>query len=312
MLKKFSLLLLLGILISSLSIAQDSLCTVPIGEKVYILHHVSPKQTLYSLSKRYNLTIDQLISSNPSAKDSIILPGEILKIPTRFKVSASEQPILNYRLVRIDTLVHVVTAGETLYRIKQHYKLSSLDSIVAWNKEKIDTIRPGQELIVGWIMDTIKVDEALIYKKVGSEKETNTEDKKEAPTDTIAEEPKQTVSDSLHKIMLSIKPYKETYLANDTIEGMIFQRQKGISTWLESSVNTPKGYYALHESIDKGTILKVRNLMNDEEVYVKVIGKLPDSEENKKVLMKLSNDAANYLGVLDKRFIAEINYYVKK
>lgn len=47
-------------------------------------------------------------------------------------------------------------------------------------------------------------------------------------------------------------------------------------------------FLALHRTAPVGTIMQVRNQMNDLSVFVKVIGKLPDTGANDKVVVKIS------------------------
>lgn len=286
----------------------DSLTTVIINDQDYILHYTEPGQTLYSLSKRYNITIENILLFNPSARDSVIFPGEILKIPTVINKTEKTDSFTNI----IAPKYHVVSLGETLYKIKQQYQVS-LDSLRAWNGKSADTIRPGQQLVVGWdttirylffenISEVSMLDSSLLY---GREDSLNLGASNPYETSTL-------INDSLNYFLNAIKPYRDKYKKMELDSSMIPKRQRGIATWVENNGDGAKGFFALHSGFERGDIIKVRSLMNDEEIYVKVIGKLPDTEENKKVLVKVSYDTAKYLGVLDARFLAEINYFVKK
>jgi hypothetical protein len=54
--------------------------------------------------------------------------------------------------------------------------------------------------------------------------------------------------------------------------------------------------------------MMVKNLMNGKIVTVKVIGKVPATSINEKVLIKISASAAKTLGVLDEKFLVELAY----
>ncbi len=49
-------------------------------EAHYIYHEVQPKETLYSLSKQYNISIEDLITENPELKEGLKF-GQTIKIP---------------------------------------------------------------------------------------------------------------------------------------------------------------------------------------------------------------------------------------
>ena len=75
----------------------------------------------------------------------------------------------------------------------------------------------------------------------------------------------------------------------------------------ESQAN--RKYLALHRTAPMGTILKVRNEMNNREVFVRVMGKLPETAVNDKLVIKISKSAYDRLGAIDPRFRVEVTYY---
>ena len=54
---------------------------VRIGEKLYLVHKVQPKQTVFSICKAYGITADDLVVANPDVKAGL-KAGAILYIPT--------------------------------------------------------------------------------------------------------------------------------------------------------------------------------------------------------------------------------------
>ena len=67
-------------------------------------------------------------------------------------------------------------------------------------------------------------------------------------------------------------------------------------------------YLALHKTAPVGTIMQVKNQMNGQSVYVRVIGALPDTGENENVLVRLSPRAMQKLGTSDAKFRVETSY----
>jgi len=64
----------------------------------------------------------------------------------------------------------------------------------------------------------------------------------------------------------------------------------------------------MHRTAPIGTIMQVKNEMNNLTVFVRVIGKLPDTGENTNVTIRISKTAYDRLGAIDKRFPVEISY----
>ena len=82
----------------------------------------------------------------------------------------------------------------------------------------------------------------------------------------------------------------------------------GLAELIEGTEGNRK-YLALHRSAPMGTILKVRNEMNNREVFVRVMGKLPDTAMTDKLIIKISRSAYDRLGAIDPRFRVEVTYY---
>jgi len=284
--------------------ALDSLTTISIDSQQYILHHVEAKESLYGISRRYNSTLAIIIRNNPLAKDSILVEGDILKIPIKSSliVAQSIQDTLHKA-----PIYHTVIGGETLYAIKSMYEGLDISSLRKWNNLQGDTIRLGQRLIIAW--------EEILDSNIVVQDSANNIDSNVMYIPDLRDSLGMLVSkikqDSIAFYQRVIAPYQTIYQTYAD-SGLLETSTRGIATWLPSSNNEEINFYALHSSIPRGTIVKVTNLMNDESVLVKVVGSLPPTQENKRVLMKLSYSVAKYLGVLDARFLAELKYFVEE
>lgn len=116
----------------SLTIApQDSVRLVTIDGKKYVLYEVEAGETLYSISRKYKVLIDDVKEANPELQQGL-KAGQIIKIPYNKpeEVQGSKPK------------VHVVQQGETLYGISRKYGIS-LDDLKKWNEWEL---KIGQEL----------------------------------------------------------------------------------------------------------------------------------------------------------------------
>ncbi len=80
----------------------------------FYYHIVKPKETLYGLSRSYNVTIDEIKMENPELGD-VLKEGSVLKIPKH---------TVNDQAVAISTKTHKIEAGETLYSIAKQYNVT--------------------------------------------------------------------------------------------------------------------------------------------------------------------------------------------
>ena len=93
----FFLFFLFGIMLSGNLVAQEvvverSSQKTQIGGKEYYMHHVKQGQTLYSISKAYNVTAEEIEKLNPEVKNGL-KAGLVLGIPVRpVKVQKEQKP----------------------------------------------------------------------------------------------------------------------------------------------------------------------------------------------------------------------------
>ncbi len=63
-------------------------------------------------------------------------------------------------------------------------------------------------------------------------------------------------------------------------------------------------------NVPAGQIVKVRNLMNNKVIYLKVVGPVSSKDAEKNIAIKISKSAANDLNIIEDRFLAEWTWYV--
>ncbi len=100
----------------------------------YLIHTVSAKETLYSLSKQYGISMEEICELNPELKTGNLKKGAKLKFPNTIKIvdtndqikapKSVEIPTTNETTVATTDLIHKVQAKETLYRISKKYGVS--------------------------------------------------------------------------------------------------------------------------------------------------------------------------------------------
>ena len=135
----------------------DSLTVKIINGKRFIVHRVDAGQTAMAVTRRYSITLTELIKHNPHIKPDKLKKGELVYIPVSDSLSSgvtaeSSVDKLNTHAnaeAEKSTLItrHTVQAGETLTKIAQKYKLSMAD-IIRWNSLRDNKIEIGQVLIV--------------------------------------------------------------------------------------------------------------------------------------------------------------------
>ena len=148
---------------AGLSIGQIILIPV-VGEVVkqtstsnFIRHEVLPKQTLYSLSRQYGVSIDEIIANNPETASGLNV-GMILKIPTKQAdkttkaliapvASVSGKMVVSQReeTPQVPLRTHIVRRKETFYSISRQYNVTVEELTAANNMVPLKT---GQKLVI--------------------------------------------------------------------------------------------------------------------------------------------------------------------
>jgi len=93
------------------------------------IHVVLPGQTLYSISKLYNVPIEEIINENHLSSDTIKINQKLI-IPINKTIAPKTKDTLDLK----NFIIHIVEEKETLYSISRKYKVS-IDDILRNNED---------------------------------------------------------------------------------------------------------------------------------------------------------------------------------
>ncbi len=116
------------------SSAPGSAQTKPTGQNITFNHTVSSGETVYSISKMYNTTVEEVYRLNPTSRDGIA-EGQLLVIPQRRVISEEKEE--NYRY-------HTILPKETLYSVSRTYSLKPEDVVRANPGLSVETFQIGR------------------------------------------------------------------------------------------------------------------------------------------------------------------------
>ncbi len=304
------------------------------GDKVYIVHRVETKETLFGISKRYKVPMSEILDVNPGTKKGlevgqlilipfvetmplaqsggihVVKPSETLYFISKlYEVSVEDIKKWN-NLARNELNVgqklkiikkvqnkvkddnkggnwHIVKAGETLFSVSQQYDVT-IDQLRGWNDLRDNSISIGQKIKVSEPEDLIG--RATDVKDV-------TKDVIKTPEKIIRPPEK----------IVKVGEKRDTEVVRTTSSSYVRKVEDGLAAMILGSTENKK-YLALHRTAEIGTIMQVRNEMNNLVVFVRVLGKLPDTGENENILVRISKAAYQRLGAIDKKFRVEISY----
>lgn len=104
-------------------------------------HTILPKETLYSVSRYYNIRPEEVMAVNPGLSADTFQAGKTIRIPTA--LSTASRSTTSSEAVK--NIVHRVEKGETLYSIARKYNVSQ-DDIYRANPGLSTNLKSNQEI----------------------------------------------------------------------------------------------------------------------------------------------------------------------
>lgn len=366
----------------------DSIGVERVGEKTYILHKVSPQETLFAISRKYQVPVGDIQNANEVLKQGLKI-GQTIRVP-----------YMDKSVLPAGTSVHKVATGETLFSISKKYGVT-VDSLKQWNKLLGNDLSVGQSLIVKEIDPAQKTTVASVNNAAASVSQSApqtvqkpTESKptveqvkvveQKAETPRTKPEPVKTqpevnrLASQTTQSMTPVAPgewISHTVKSGETLFSLSTQYGSSVEDlikWNALSSNnlrsgqvikvgrTPEGpstvpvigtpkvvsstaemkveptpentsggfkniketgqaeliegtgghkkYLVLHRTAPVGSVIRVKNEENDLTIFARVVGTLPETGDNSKLIIKLSQAAYDQLKAVNPRFPVEILY----
>ena len=206
--KKYRQILTLCILLI-LSVAAQA------QEGEYIRHTVSWGQTLFSISKMYDTTVEIIVRYNPGSAKTLSV-GQELKIPRSRKKTYTEE---NNAVRRNGKLYHTIRSKETLFSLGKKYGVTP-DEICALNPGlSISNFPVGREIVIPQKEEGQKInDKKSTYQQITKDSQ------KEKPE--IAKTHKVKRRETIEKICKKYKiTEEEFYSVNPELRGNEVKRK---------------------------------------------------------------------------------------
>ena len=285
-------------------------------QNVNSTHKVKRGENLSTIAKKYKVTVAELKSWNSLSSDKVMI-GQALKIITKQVVATkqtssepkveekgevkkeepkvasqkAEEPKENKEVVFVSTksstvtakasgewISHTVKSGESLFSLSKQYG-SSIEELIQWNALSSNNLKVGQSIKVGRAATDVAVVPVVAEVKSQS-------------TVTVAE------------------PMQETTVPNTSVNtsgGFTNTKESGLAEVIPGT-EASKKYLVLHRNAPVGSVIRVKNEENDLTIFARVVGVLPETGDNSKVLIKLSQAAFEQLKGVNTRFPVEILY----
>jgi LysM repeat protein len=287
-----------------------------------IIHIVAQKETMFSISKAYNVSIEEIKQWNNLPDTDLSIGQEIVIKKRNTQQATSTTVAANNASTTPQKGIHVVDTKETMYSIARLYSVT-VDQIREWNGIQGNDLKIGQLLIVAKPGTTPAVAEPKVQPATtasptattpnvsSNNTATNSSGNTTVVTPDVPVE-QQLPANSTQSASTTTTPPKAQVpppiIVTESARNADEISEGGLAELIEGTEGNRK-YLALHRTAPVGSILKVKNEMNNREVFVRVTGKLPETALTEKVVIRISKSAYDRLGAIDPKFRVQITYY---
>ena len=106
------------------------------------VHLVEAKETLFSIARNFNVSVEDLVNLNQVALKDGLRIGQTISIPSKKKTLNG-----NARVINSETIFHVVASKETKYSIAKKYGIS-VEQLETQNPEIVSGLQEGSKLAI--------------------------------------------------------------------------------------------------------------------------------------------------------------------
>jgi LysM repeat protein len=214
-----------------------------IDSSEFIIYEVLPGETLYGISRRYGLTVDDLMETNNLI--GVLRSGQILRIQVKNTLKESNEK----------GQLHLVQAGETKYGLSKRYGVS-IDELEQKNPQIVRMLQTGQRIFIPG-----KVQSAVVKKtetnpdNIFLETPKVVETKKEPESATKVKNEKEVV----------LEPKKVEKLEEKVVENELSNTELVTKGWVDYEIQPKETLYGLSKMAGVSTdkLLEVNPILNE-------------------------------------------------
>lgn len=273
------------------------------GNGYFYYHEIKKGHTIYSLSKTFNIPVQDIYRINEMDRKSPVSIGQVIKIPV-------DPSLLNQGLHSSNDpnseipVYYTVKPKETVFRVAKIYFNQEVETLKARNNITTNELEIGQHLLVGWL------NTSTAHRPINEVQETIEEYRNDgvltrypSSSDSIT-----TTHDSVYVVVDSTSTtfypagFRGDLLGSKKfIKGMSIHTENTVAHW-DKTIPDNGVAYALHNEAKPNTYIELFNPNLNRTIRAKVIGKIPFGTYTSDVKLLVSPRAAKMLGGLDHRF----------
>ncbi len=270
-------------------------------DKPYFGIIIEKGNTLYSISRKYHISMDVLREYNNLQETTNISIGQEIRIPLAELMTYEDPGSHGISASSTFPVYYTVLPGNTFFRISRIFFPQSQEVMIERNSLTSHDLQPGQQLLVGWILTGEKAIATVLV--MHSEDSRRVQNPEPIPQIAITESSKDT---------MSIYIRNEIYVPVEEkpVEKLKLTQRREVAIWDKQS-GDQQNMFALHKEASPNSVIEIYNPLLRRTTYATVIGKIPANTYPEDVSLIISPKVAKSLGALDSRFMVEVKYYEK-
>ncbi len=238
-----------------------------------VIHTVQPKETLFAISRLYGMSVDEIKALNGMTSNDLSV-GEMIYV--KASEGSATKAVVQPVIVKEKPQNSSAPDGYTEYLVQTGDMLETI--------ARKFSVRPDSIIIWNQLSNTyLAIGQRLLIK---------------GAIDREAQKVEKKVEDTGYS--------KKSKMTDQSGFSKIYE--EGIAKKIEDAVDTDK-YLAMHRTLKVGSMVEIRNLMNNKKIFVRIVGKLPETGMNENVVVRLTPICFERLGVIDPKARVEISYY---
>ncbi len=267
---------------------QDSLFAAKKDGKWVLRYTAKPREHAAMLAKRFYMSESQLEELNSENTMNKLSEGDPIYIPLSKSNNYYTSKPSPLKSQHVHELYYKVGQRDDMATIG-NYSTIPKQQLQKWNNMHGYNLTPGEVLFVGWVKYM--------------EKDT-------ADPTTLQAYPaeiKKVEKDTTTAMTEAVPGGMDTVFNKQTNNGLNLLTEKGTAAFFDKPGKSTI-FYAFHNELQRGAIVKVYNPGSGKTIYAKVIGPIPDTKLYANTIIGISSNAKEALGVNDARAWCELSY----
>ena len=287
---------------------------------VYYAHTIKKGNTLYSLAKLFQVSVDEIRDINQWSEDQGLQLGASLKIPFDDQLLYKGASIDEFTNAHFIPVYYTIKPKETLYRVSKVYFGQDIELILQRNDLLGTHLDISQKLLMGWIpvenRSVISFNEEKIPIKENqvevppsnNSKEDGTIDDKDTKVSSIIEINTMEAPLIIDEDQLASTEDDSINLKIELEEIQIQQVETGLAYWNKKGSDN-LNLFVLHPTAKINSLIEIYNPQLQRKTFAKVLGRIPDNMYADNIDLIVSPAVANVLGVFNSEFRVTMKYY---